>query len=154
MWLECITGVACSSSGSSPNQKKTVDHVVNTVYVNVRNVQQHVCKGFSGCGTGEVGVDVRDSWQCELWLNYRRECTERLETVGVKKSCSAFFNQSYGPDSGLVFRHSSMYCLWPMLSAMLFSFLFHKPCSHHIQPSANEDVPPLQTADEALIVFA
>lgn len=33
----------------------------------------------------EEGGWCRDSWQFELWLNCRRECTERLERVGVKK---------------------------------------------------------------------
>lgn len=49
-------------------------------------MRQHVCIGFSECEMEKVGGGWwGDSWQCELWLNCRRECTERLETVGVKK---------------------------------------------------------------------
>lgn len=62
-----------------------MDHVVNTVLVYVWNVRLYALDSQSAT-RGRLGwVMGGDSSQCELWLNCGRECTERLETVGVKK---------------------------------------------------------------------
>lgn len=114
-------GNRCCLQQLFPNLRQTVDHVVNTVSVYVWNVRQCArIRFFALYMMKDGGGWWGDSWHCELWLNCRRECTERLETVGVKETPSPFFNQSYGPDNGLVFRHSSMHCQGPIIFSLLF----------------------------------
>lgn len=82
-----------------------------------------------------------DSWQCELWLNCRRECTERLETVGVKKT-PAPSSISHTAPAMICFSDIPL-CIVDDQYSFPSVFLFHKPFSHHILPSVTEDAPPL-----------
>lgn len=88
---------------------------------------------------GRGGASVEKSWQCELWLNRGRECTERLETVGVKKTPSSFFHPSYNN------RQWSGFHALPVTNNLFRTFVFLGGGSHRVRP--------FQTADEKHVVF-
>lgn len=149
MWSQRATGVAHRSVGTFPNPKLTVNHVINTALVYVWNVRQRVCIGFY---MGKVGGWWwGDSWQCELRLNCRRECTERLETVGVKQ-LQPRLQSVIQPWQWSSFQ-TFLYALSMTNILFFFFFFFFLPqaFSHHIQPLVNEDAPPL--ADETHCIW-